>query len=318
MLNTLFNLCLICLICIANLAYPSYIHDLSLPSFKIDKEESTKTSTEVTQPIEGTRLEEVYTKDLPSYIKPVWKKDSAQLPVTLFLPTVSRKNLFPTTKYIPNTNTPVTSTIDFLKTYVNIPKINSLKIKNKVLLLDFSSKNNFSEYNSEILRVLVNTLTSIDGVDGVLFLVDGKKTDNLLGNKDTTNVFYNDYPYAYLSYDYNGRNLLVPTTVHDVNQVIKVLKSDKDELQGVIPKGVELIDYYITKDTLTLNFNENFLKAYKDRPDLKNMLINSLNYSYTSFEKINNLEIKVDGEKISTFGDYDLSTPMKSLKIINP
>jgi spore germination protein GerM len=201
---------------------------------------------------------------------------------------------------------------------MNIPKINSLKIRNRVLYLNFSSRNNFSEYDSEILYILVNTLTSIDGVDGVLFLVDGKKVDNLLGNENTINIFYNNYSYAYLSYDYNGRNLLVPTNVAHMDKVIKVLKSDKDELKGVMPKGVELLDYSITQDTITLNFNKNFLKAYNDRPDLKNMLIDSLNYSYTSFEEINNLEIKVDGKKITTFGDYDLSVPMKGLSIINP
>lgn len=316
MLKTLLNLILILTICIVNFSYIGNTNIISMNKINISKfMPKEKINLEKSKPKQEVKM---YTKDLPNYIKPILNSDNSKTSITLFLPTISGDNLFPTTKYITSNNVPVRSTLDFLKTYVNIPKIRKLKMLNKILVIDFSSRNDFKSYNSDLIKILTNTLTSIEGVDRVYFLVGGRKVDTIIGNVNTTDSLANNSPKAYLSYDYNGRNLLVPKDILNMDTLISALKNDDGELRGTLPNEINLINYSLNNEVLTLNFTKEFSRVYEDRKDLQNMLIDSLVYSYTSFNNISQVIITVEKETINQFGDYDLSKPLIKSKIINP
>lgn len=69
-------------------------------------------------------------------------------------------------------------------------KFNSVKVEDKIAIVDISSENLNGGSNQEIFLVdsIVAALTSLDNVDGVKFLVDGKEAETLMGHIEITDV----------------------------------------------------------------------------------------------------------------------------------
>lgn len=69
-------------------------------------------------------------------------------------------------------------------------KFNSVKVEDKVAIVDISSENLSGGSNQEIFLVdsIVAALTSLENIDGVKFLVDGKEAETLMGHIEVTDV----------------------------------------------------------------------------------------------------------------------------------
>lgn len=69
-------------------------------------------------------------------------------------------------------------------------KFNSVKVEDKIASVDISSENlqGSSTQESFLVDSIVAALTSLDSVDGVKFLVDGKPAESLMGHLEVTKV----------------------------------------------------------------------------------------------------------------------------------
>lgn len=72
--------------------------------------------------------------------------------------------------------------------------INSVKVEDKLAIVDLSSENLSGGSTEEMFLIdsIVASLTALDTVDQVKFLVDGKVAETLMGHAETTEAFTKD------------------------------------------------------------------------------------------------------------------------------
>lgn len=73
-------------------------------------------------------------------------------------------------------------------------KFKGVKVEEKIAKVDISSEGLSGSSTQEIFLVdaIVSALTSLDSVDGVKFLVDGKEAETLMGHMEVSHVFIKD------------------------------------------------------------------------------------------------------------------------------
>ncbi|RKD25240.1 Sporulation and spore germination [Caminicella sporogenes DSM 14501] len=271
--------------------------------------------------------------------------DKKHMFITLFFPDKQAMYLVPISRKIPYTRKPIGKTIKNLQLGPKntlglsegspIPKILWKSIKGTTAIINLPS--NADIYGSTgsyiALYSLINSITSIYGVDSIQFLVDGKKRDFFFHGIEIKKPFYpNTLPKAYLTLETDTKKfLLVPVEINkqniDINDlIINIFNSlqkgyvndyDMNYLTSTIPSNIRLIDFYIKENILNINFSKEFLNAYENRDDLKKMMIDSILYSFTSLPEVNKVFIKVEGKIINSFGDIDISKPLFPPAFIN-
>lgn len=216
------------------------------------------------------------------------------------------------------------------------PYIPRAYISNGILTLNANSSDlkiydNGSAMGVSAIDSLTKSLTALPNVDEIKFLVDG--SDNGLyfhgmSIKDTFKAEKTAELYLGLSNSsqYNYLILLEFGDPSDlrVEEIFEVLKHGEfDNVAGydliqTIPQNVELLDYSIEANTLSLNLSEEVLSAYNSSEDYSLLMIDSLVYSYTSFDTIDSVKILVDGRVVDDFFGINISSPMTRPNFINP
>lgn len=185
---------------------------------------------------------------------------------------------------------------------------------------------------------LVQSLTSIQGIDTIQFYIDEKIPT---GDYDYFHGMVLDEPIKplYNPKLYFGLNTsdnyvyLTEFTIynHPYTDIFNLLNGSydyandgnlshllsNDNVVFPIPYNVELLDISLSDKVLTLNINRNALEAFGTFNKNYQLMIDSILYSYTSFKEIESVQILFSGEKISDFYGYDLSKPIKANKYIN-
>lgn len=216
------------------------------------------------------------------------------------------------------------------------PFISSAFIKNGVLTLKTTSSDveKFGEGSavaSATLDTIINSLVSITTIDEVKFLVDRSSNGTYFNGtsiKDGFKISAKSKVYLGLQTT-NDYNYLVPIAygvVDDINveamfDILKLggipNKSSEGLLQSV-PQNVNLLNSSLEDAILTLNLSEDFLNAYNSSEDYSLLMIDSLVYSYTSYDKIDSVKITVEGNNVEDFFGVNISTPMSPKLYVNP
>lgn len=163
-------------------------------------------------------------------------------------------------------------------------KINSIKIENDKVTIDFSKEIlNVTKNNEEkMLEAIIFTLTQTDEINEIYLKVDGKLFNELPNSKKIINYpLTRDYGIN-KEYDITNLNNITKTTVYFVKEnedfnyyvpvtkisntssekidiIIKELKSSvnyQSNLNSYLSNNLNLDDYEITKDAINLIFNE--------------------------------------------------------------
>lgn len=163
-------------------------------------------------------------------------------------------------------------------------KINSIKIENDKVTIDFSKEIlNVTKNNEEkMLEAIIFTLTQTDEINEIYLKVDGKLFNELPNSKKIINYpLTRDYGIN-KEYDITKLNNITKTTVYFVKEnedfnyyvpvtkisntssekidiIIKELKSSvnyQSNLNSYLSNNLNLDDYEITKDAINLIFNE--------------------------------------------------------------
>lgn len=163
-------------------------------------------------------------------------------------------------------------------------KINSIKIENDKVTIDFSKEIfNVTKNNEEkMLEAIIFTLTQTDEINEIYLKVDGKLFNELPNSKKIINYPLTRNYGINKEYDITNLNNITKTTVYFVKEnedfnyyvpvtkisntssekidiIIKELKSSvnyQSNLNSYLSNNLNLDDYEITKDAINLIFNE--------------------------------------------------------------
>jgi len=280
---------------------------------------------------------------LPQYIAAAENQPRGTMGITLYFPDPSGQYFIPVSRFVPYTRIPIRTTIDNLREgsdelglACEIPEIEKLQVRRDMIIVhlpaDLGEFNKDAVKGTNALNSLVSSLTSLPGINRVKFLVGGRESDQLFHHYRTDTIFEGDKgPKIYLGLDLEQKRLLlVPhsfTTSDETQRIpemfsaLKTAAVQDQKLQSLIapiPEEVALLDFAQRRNTLTLNLSKEFLNAYPDRPDLQRWMIDSIIYSFTSIEGIEQVQILIDNQKVSDLNGIPLSKPLKKPQFINP
>lgn len=258
--------------------------------------------------------------------------------------TNSVEQLIGITRFIDNTNKPMTAIVEELKKGpafelgLNMNPIigdyNYVTLKGTTAYVDLPSKESIyteeSERSVAAMNTLIKSLASYPGVDNVRFLVDYNRAKTFFNDKDITKPFtINNENKAFLAYDSSNRYFLVECDIEGVTEdmtienkadlIFNSLQNSKcDYLSPTIPSDIKLLSSRLENDVLIINFSSNFLNAYNNDNNLNRMMLDSILFSFTSIKEVNKVKILVDGEMITSFADFNLSTEVMRPLFLNP
>ena len=185
----------------------------------------------------------------------------------------------------------------------------------------------------------VKTIFAVDRywpIYSITFTVDRKNVDTYFHgmSKEAINYLPNvkrNY-LLYMAHKADGRYYLfehqseqIGITENDTIEM-KVRKifdaySDTALSYGIspVPKVVALDNVLLRGKTLILDFNNEFLNVYKDKIDLRHMMVESLIYTFTTIPGVDSIKITAQGKEISDFIDsLDTTRALYPPEFINP
>jgi len=204
-------------------------------------------------------------------------------------------------------------------------KILNLKLENNILKIDFSKDilNIKKELEEKMIEALTYTLTSIDGIDGIIIYVEG----NLLNKLPQTNI---NLPSTLdrnfginKEYDITSSKDITSVTTYYVSKnnddyyyvpVTKYLNDDREKIKIVIDElesskmyntnlmsflnnNVKLLSVEQLEDTLTLNFNE-YIYSNLDTKEILEEVIYTICLSIEDNYDVKQIVFNVNDEEI--------------------
>lgn len=204
-------------------------------------------------------------------------------------------------------------------------KILNLKLENNILKIDFSKDilNIKKDLEEKMIEALTYTLTSIDGIDGIIIYVEGNllnklpqtninlpstldrnfginKEYDITSSKDITSVT------TYYVSKNNDEYYYVPVTkyLNDDREKIKIvideLESSKmynTNLMSFLNNNVKLLSVEQLEDTLTLNFNE-YIYSNLDTKEILEEVIYTICLSIEDNYDVKQIVFNVNDEEI--------------------
>jgi spore germination protein GerM len=175
---------------------------------------------------------------------------------------------------------------------------------------------------------IVRTLIRLPHIDKISLFIDDAQVEGSFYDIDLTKIYEAPIQsFAYLTED-NGTNkrYLVPVPIQDENiydevwTIFNTLKTGQVEdtkWTQIVPPEVVLQNFLIEGTTLTLDFNSEFINAYDALPTYKELMLNSILYSFTSINNITKVAFTIDGEPLTSYADMDLTEPVLAPAFIN-
>lgn len=275
--------------------------------------------------------------------------------LTLYFATESADTLIPVTRYVVEDKSITRMAIEQLQNgplnngmTSMIKDVTNTTYNNGNVVIDIPSS--YTAYNegttgsSLAYNAFVKTIFAVDRywpIHSITFTVDRKKVDtyfhdlssesiNALQNKERNYLIYMAYKLdgRYYLFDYKVDIQQAGITENDTLE-LKAQKlfdayADTDISYGMSPvhESISLNSAQAQGTTLILDFNSEFLNVYKDKDDLRQMMIESFIYTFTSMPGVDSIKITVNGENLKNFVDFadgrDLTGALYPPVFINP
>ena len=175
-------------------------------------------------------------------------------------------------------------------------------------------------------------------IHNLTFTVDRNKVDTYfhgLSSEEINALPNNEKNYLlYMAYKIDGRYYLFDYKINTEQAGIKINDTieinaqkmfdaykDADIPYGInpIPENVVLKSLSVKGSMLLVDFDDNLLNAYKDKNDLRYMMIESLVYTFTSIPGVNSIKVTVNGEGLNNYIDgINLTGAIYPPEFINP
>lgn len=205
-------------------------------------------------------------------------------------------------------------------------EIKDIELKDKILTINFSREllDVNEQYEDKMIEAIIYSLTSINGIEKVIILVEGEVLDKLPKsgkslptsldksygiNKKydlTTTQNIDSYTVYYVS-NYNDTEYYVPITKYindNKKDKIKVIIDElstspiyETNLMSFVNSNVSLIDYSLEKESLKLNFNDSILNDTTNNHILEEVVY-TISYSMEDNYNIKDISFSVNNEEI--------------------
>ena len=207
--------------------------------------------------------------------------------------------------------------------------VKNIELIDKVITIDFSKEllDVNEKEEKKMIESIVYTLTSIDGIDKVIIMVEGEVLDKLPSGSNIPTILDRSYGInksydlvntsnidsytVYYVNEYNENKYYVPVTKYVNNKtedpirvIIKELSSSpiyETNLMSYLNASVQLNDYEISGNNLKLNFNKLLLNDLNEKNILEEVVYTislSLNDVYDNLEAVS---FYIDNDEIYTF-----------------
>lgn len=213
-------------------------------------------------------------------------------------------------------------------------KVLNISLENEILKIDFSKE--FLEvnikYEEKMIESLIYTLTSIDGIKGVLIYVEGNPLTKLPNSKKNLPTFLDkgyginkvydisstknidNYTVFYLS-EFNDNYYYVPVTkyINNDNQdkvkiIIEELTSApiyESNLMSFLNVSTKLLSYEINDKKIKLNFNSMILSDITENSILEEVLY-TISMSMMENYDVQEIVFMVEDEEITKIVEKDI------------
>lgn len=270
--------------------------------------------------------------------------------LTLYFATENADNLIPVTRFVVEDKSITRMAIEQLQ---NGPLNKGLKsvikdvtnttYNNGNVVIDIPSS--YEEYNNGSTgggmsyNSFVKTIFAVERywpIHSVSFTVDRSKVKTYFHGIDTMNPVpntRNNY-LLFMAHKADGRYYLFDHQLYpeqigiaESNPIETKAKkifdaySDTDIPYAIspVPKTVTLNNASLQGRTLILDFEEDFINIYKDKKDLRNMMIESFMYTFTTIPGVDSIKITAGGKEITNFVDgIDTTKALYPPEFINP
>ncbi|MBM7614187.1 GerMN domain-containing protein [Alkaliphilus hydrothermalis] len=278
------------------------------------------------------------------YIPALQSIKNNETALTLYFTDPLASHLIPITRVIPYTNTPLRHTLDNLEKGPNpslglpedspIPSNAKLSLRNGIagvyLPNDIGIYESYPTSARVAMESFIQSLTSIDAVDGVQFYFGNKIKEVAFHDHQVDKPFYqSERARIYIgTITETDRILLTPIPLYEESPTIELLFNKlkysgqqdiyKYQLQPPLPEAVELVSHNLHEGILTLNLSEGFLLPHPEDNAKKRFMLEALLYTFTSLPDVEGVVLQVEGEPLSTFAGQTISSPLYPSKFINP
>jgi len=208
--------------------------------------------------------------------------------------------------------------------YLRVPegtKVNSVTLNDGVASVDLSGFTGFKGVMDEAMAraSIVNTLTSLDGVDKVLITVNGKEYIGASGNpvgpmgpidfSDMYRVYFSDMNGEYLVPELRTIDKSKPPAEAIIEELIK--GPTRSDLTKTMPDGTRLISLEVTNGVAYVNFSREFKENHWGGSSGETMTLYSVVDSLTELPEIKKVQFLIEGNKTDTLaGHYDILNPL--------
>jgi spore germination protein GerM len=274
------------------------------------------------------------------YIGSEDKVSKSKMYLKLYLPTKDLKYTVPVSRINPYSNVIIRRTMTAITEGAKensglyqgdyLPYASSLKFRKDNITVNFYSRNLEMYKDNSILsniavKSLADTLTNITWlpeVERINVTVDKKPSKDYFNGYDLTGpIEKNNKVQLYLPYETDSYLYLLPQDANisndEINDLFDNLKMSRPDFMSLIPEDVNLISYFFEENTLILNLSADPTESYANRPDIANMIVESILFTYTELDNIESVKINVSNSNVVTMGTYNIQEALKAPNFIN-
>ncbi len=212
--------------------------------------------------------------------------------------------------------------------------VNEIIVNNNLAVVDFSSEF-VLENNADnlLLRTcVVNTLTSVEGIDNVLILVNGDNLTDVNGNvigiikksdivsdqelaQETDaliTLYFAVSDYAALSAE--TREVTISQNETAEMKIIKELIKgpEKKNLHKTIPNETKILSVETKDGVCFVNLSQDFISKNSGGIAAQTLSVYSIVNSLTELEMVDKVQFLIEGQKVETFIDMVFNEPFIS------
>jgi hypothetical protein len=208
-----------------------------------------------------------------------------------------------------------------------IGEVNYIIYRDNIVFIDlpYSEEKYTGDSSENAYYSFLKTFSQVPNADRIRFIFDDNIEETWFnGINVVTRIYFPDNINAYIPvlvgerFYLSEKNILLEEDVsseEEINSIFNYIKNNSTYFESL--SNISINNISIEDDILYIDFSTGFSELFSGESDIRNMLIDSLLYSFTSIEEVTLVKFTEDGSDLSQFGDYDLSQPLKPYNYFN-
>lgn len=208
-----------------------------------------------------------------------------------------------------------------------IGEVNYIIYRDNIVFIDlpYSEEKYTGEGSENAYYSFLKTFSQVPNADRIRFIFDDNIEETWFnGINVVTRIYFPENINAFIPvlvgerFYLSEKNILLEedvTTEEEINSIFEYIKNNSSYFEAL--NNININSINIEADVVYIDFSDGFSNVFSGETNIRNMLIDSLLYSFTSIESISKVKITENGNNLSEFGDYDLSQIIQPYNYFN-